>query len=1222
MDAAASFSLTLEHQKALLSFLTSTPLLDRAALPSLTAAQLTQLMLASDYSLQSCELHLQALLSCRRRFPSVPDIVDAIRTARRDSSYVSPEERAEVNRYLQSEDCRLFPRSALPSSSPPSASADPSTSASVAVQPPSLREAGLLFDAAYQACSHNLSVLLGFCRRYSTAGVAFADTAQLCRCITAGVRPTVTLPHTVFHSILTFLYLPSTLSLFTSPPPLSSLSPSHPDLTSLLFEGDGLEGTKTALLRFLSLGRSFSSLSELWPAVHIQWRYGLSSTFEMRQALFQHLTVDCSGLLAGGSQQLGHAELECLLVAGRGLQRARAHCARLMAVKGGFASVQQLANAFFSSLSITGEEKRQVQALLAASAQRLFGLQAEAVMSSLTASHCCLLLFESGCSLPALQSHFSAFARLERSFASIFDLLSSLQAALLAQAYSPPFSLFSLFSFLLSSPGLLTPSLPLHSLSGKQCDAILSGLPINSVLSHLSSFHAMQRTFSSVSELASALRVAASSGLHSSPDMRRTLLSFLTSTECDLFDSVREDEELDGVLDVLLEASGSLPLCFHHLQQLQALQMRFTALVKVIPAIRAAVSTGAYSTRAMQTAVLGYLSSPECSLLSLAASTSLSSLPRATVDQLLLTGGGLLNTLKHLTRLNTAQQLLPSFSHLVSSLRIARRRRLYYSPAQRHALYSYITSPSCHFFDGCSHAVRVSERDMERLFKYGCGVEGSMRVLDELNRAAKRFKSFQHLCAIVKRISLYDARVSQQERERRRRREIGAQERQDIVSFLVSADCLLFSDHVQPLRVTAQEVDAVIAIAASSSAALQALRQLNDRGRRFLSMQDLTAAVAAMMGPHGLISLSHQQRVALISALSFPHTAIFSSESADMAVSEADLHSLVYTCGSTDRVLEELRAFGAVSRRFASFVEFRAGLQASVDSGLHSKDEERALLREILLTSSCHSLLGERKREHMRGDEREMEDVIIAARGFLAALYYLQHCHETLQRFDSLASLLSALSALAESHPVPAAFASVTRSSLSDRYHLFNLLSSPSSQLFADAADEADMLITPLAFDVFFSRCGGLQRAISVVIGLERMERRYMAFGEMIFAVCRVEDAGVGMQELVDYGLEDEPQDDDAAHSQQTQDDGDEEEEEAEDEDAEAEDERGEELQAGPDARAGEAAGMDGIALAQPVDGSSSSSDDSEAKDDGEEDESSSSEDGTSSADPAVVIVQ
>ena len=1113
------FDISVEQQHALLTFLTTTPLLHRPALPSITAAQLALLLAASSLSLPACLGHLYALVDARRHFPSVPHIAHAIVVAIRDQSYVSEQERDLITAFLHSAHCALLPPAPAPGRS--------------------LLSAGDLLDRAFAECHFNVATFVGFCQRYDTAGVRFDSARALCADIAGQKRPDVTLDAAVFQSILTFLHMPATLTLFSSPPALSLLTPSSSDLTWLMFEGNGLEGTQAALMRFISMHRQFASLSDMWGAVHILWRFNLSSLCEMRTALYDHVTVACEGLLR--TANLGHAELEQLLVAGRGLHRTKAHCSRLHARHCTFVSVPDLARAFFANLSASPDEQRLVHAQLAQPSWQLFGAQDGEIIASISPLQCAWLLYEAS-SVPALQSHLSSFARFRRTFSNFYELLGALQLAVLSQSYSAPFALVSLISFLLSSPTLLAPTVPLYSLTGRQYDTILLTYPLSPLLMHLAQLHALQRSFSSVHELCSALHVAFTQGYHSSEEMRRTLHGYLSSTECDLFDSV-QDDQMDATLDVMIEVSGSLPLCFHHLQQLHMLDMRFAQPVKVIPAIRSAVSTGAYSSKAMITALLAYLTSPECSLLSLNAASSLSSLSPSTVDQLLLAGGGLLNTIKHLTRLNLAQQQLPSFAHLISCVRIARRRRLYYSSEQRHQLYHYITSPSCHLFDGLASQVRVSERDMERLFRYGGGVDGTMRTLEELNAKNKRFKSFHHVMAIVKTFATYDAKVREYERERSRRREVAPAERQEVVAYLRSPQCSLFSEHAQALRVTAQEVDAVVLIASSSASALVALRQLNEQGRKFLSMADLSAAIAALIGPNGVITLSKAQRAALLSALSYPQAAIFAG-SPSIRLGESDLRSLVYCAGSVERVVAEVAAFDAVGRRFAGFVEFRAALQLSVESGLHARDEERAMLREVLLgASSSHQLFGANRSHAMRGDEGELESLIIAGRGFLTALYLLQYLEETLQRFDSLPSLLAALSSLAQSMVIPPAFTAVPPSSLEDRHRLFALLSSPSSQLFIDASDESDLVITPLAFDLFLARCGGLHRAVRVVMGLERMERRFLSFGELIFTTCRVHDGGVAIKELEEYELGQPDGDDDPR--------GEEEEEEAEDEEEE-----------------------------------------------------------------------
>ena len=979
-----------------------------------------------------------------------------------------------------------------------------------------------MLDVAFTACHHNVATFIGLCQRFDTAGHRFADARALCREVVAviaeGVRPSFAVEPSVYQAVLTFLHMPAVLQLFTSPPALSSLNPTHPDLTSLLFEGSGLEGVKAALLRFVSLHRSFASLQELWMAVHIQWRLNLSSLCETRTALYDHLTSQCQSLVP--TANVGHQELELLLVAGRGLHRTKQHCTRLHTAQLTFSNVYELARAFMPTLRISPDEQALVQSQVAQCAATLFEPQAAPSVSSLSPLQCAWLLYEAG-SVMALQSYLTSFGHYGRRFSNYFDLLSSLQLAVTSQSSSAPSALFSLISFLLSSPGLLSCSLPVHSLTGRQLDSILLSYPIGPLLLHLSHFHTLQHSFSSVQDLVDAIHVAFTSGYHTSEAMRRTLRGYLTSSECVLFDSV-DDSDMAGTLDVMIESSGSLPLCFHHLQQLQMLGMRYSHVVKAIPAIRHAMHTGAYSSTANITALLAYLTSPECSLLSLQASSHLSSLPASTVDQLLLTGGGLLNTIKHLTRLNLAQRHLPSFSHLISCVRIARRRRLYYSPAQREQLYQYLTSPACHFFADLTTQVKVSERDMERLFKYGGGVDATMRALEELNGA--RFRSFQHVMAMVKHFAQFDAKVREHERERRRKREVSAEERQEVVQFLRSNDCALFSEHPHALRVTAQEVDALVLAGQSSRAALQALRQLSEQGRKFLHMADLSQAVAALMGPNGVISLSKSQRTALLAALSYPQAAIFAGVPA-IRLSESDLQSLVYCAGSAERVMQEVRAFDAVGRRFVSFVDFRGALQVSVAGGLHAREDERGLLREVLM-GSCHALFGGRRSEAMQGDESEMEGIIKAGRGFLSALYFLQLLDESLQRFDSFPALLAALTSLAATQPVPPAFAALHAHPHHEQARVFRLLQSADCHLFADASDESDLLITPLAFDLLLTRTGGLQRALRVVVGLERLERRFMTLGELIFSTCKVSDQGVGIREIEEYaeGGEEEEQ--------------------------------------------------------------------------------------------------
>ena len=1112
------FTISNEQQHALLTFLTTTPLLSPLAFSTITAVQLSLLLFVSALSVPAALHHMQLLLAAGRRFTSLMDIVAAVEEAKLVGSYVSREERDKVSSWLESDECTLFHAAAQDGT----ATASSVSAAPKSVFPAtSLLHAGLLFDAAYHVCGHSSTTFLAFCQRFAAMNATFPSTSSLCHHISSGLRPAITLPPVVFHSILTFLHLPAIQSLFSSPQPLSTLSADSLDLTALLLEGGGLEGTQAALLLFVSLQRSFASLAEVWAAVHIHWRHGLATTFDMRKALFAHLTQHCGGLLTT-QQQPGHSELEWLLVRGGGLYRTKAHCTRLHTLGRSFDNVEDMAAAFVTTLTVTEEEVSEVRAFLQSADKLLDAAQREAIVSAMSPTDYALLLHETVGLVPALLAHLAGLARSHRCFTSFIELLSSLQLTLVSQAYSPPFALFSLLSFLLSAPGLLASAIPVQSLTGRHLDSIIATHSIGSLLSHLSHFHTLQRSFSSLSDLCTAIDVAFRDGLHTSTDMRRTLHSYLSSTECCLFDSVESDSDsgLDAVLDVMIEVSGTLPLCFHHLQQLRALQLRFTSIVKAVPAIKQAAASGVYSTRSSINALLAYLASPECTLLSLSASASLSSLPATAVDQLLLTGGGLLNTLKHLHRLNAAQRDLPSFTHLIACLRTARRRRLYYSSAQRHRLYDYITSPACRFFDGLSVGVRVSEREMERLFKYGGGVDNTMRVLSELNAAHKRFKSFVHVLAIVKKIGMYDSRLRQHELDKQRvRREVSSSDRQNVIAYLSSADCHLFSEHVQALRVTAVEVDELIATASDATAALGALRQLNEQGRIFLEMVDLTAAVSAMIGPQGLISLSKSQRVTLLSALSYPTTSIFST-CATITLTSSDLHALVYAAGSVDDVIRHVRAFDAVGRCFTSYVDFRAALVSSVQSGQHAREDERALLSEMLMAAG-HGLFGDKRREVLTGDGREMESIIRAGHGFLSALYYCQYCDETLQRFDSLASLSTHIESLTSTHPLPAAFAHMSMSSMSDRYHLFTLLSSSSSQLFVDASDEADMLITPLAFDVFFARCGGVARAVRVVLGLERMERRYMSFGEMVWSVCKVTDGGVGLREIEEYEVGD-----------------------------------------------------------------------------------------------------
>jgi len=1115
------FTISNEQQHALLTFLTTTPLLAPAAFTTITAQQLSLLLLTSALSVPAAVHHMQLLLAAGRRFNGVVDIVMAVEEAKMVGSYVSREERDKVSSWLDSDQCTLFNTAC----SGDTAAAPSASAASKSVFPPtSLLHAGLLFDAAYHACGHSSSTFLAFCQRFAAVNATFPSTSSLCQHISSGLRPAITLPPVVFHSILTFLHLPAIQSLFTAPQPLSSLLADSLDLTALLLEGGGLEGTQAALLLFVSLQRTFASLAEVWAAVHIHWRLGLATTFDMRKALFAHLTQQCSGLLTS-QQQPGHSELEWLLVRGGGLHRTKAHCTRLHALGRSFDSMEDMAAAFVSTLTASDEEVTEVRAYMRSADKLLDAAQVDSIVSAMSVTDYALLLHEAGGSVPALLAHLAGFSRSHRCFTSFMEMLSSFQLTLVSQSYSPPFSLFSLLSFLLSAPGLLTSAIPVQSLTGKHLDSIISTHPINALLTHLSHFHTLQRSFSSLSDLCTALDIAFRDGLHTSADMRRTLHSYLQSTECCLFDGVESEGGLDAVLDVMIEVSGTLPLCFHHLQQLRALQLRFTSVVKAVPVIKQAAASGVYSNRSAINALLAYLSSPECALLSLSASASLSSLPPTALDQLLLTGGGLLNTLKHLHRLNAAQRDLPSFTHLIACLRTARRRRLYYSSTQRHRLYDYITSPACRFFDGLSVSVRVSERDMERLFKYGGGVDNTMRVLSELNGAQKRFKSFVHVLAIVKKIGMYDSRLRQHELDKQRvRRDVSSSDRQDVIAYLSSADCHLFSEHQQALRVTAVEVDELIATASDATAALSALRQLNEQGRIFLEMADLITAVGAMIGPQGLISLSKAQRVTLLSALSYPTTSIFSACSS-ITLTSSDLHALVYTAGSVDDVIRHVRAFDGVGRCFASYADFRAALASSVQSGLHARDDERALLSEMLMAAG-QGLFGDKRREVLTGDAREMESIIRAGHGFLSALYYCQYCDETLQRFDSLRSLTQHIAALTATHPLPPHFAHLTVSSMNDRYHLFTLLSSSSSQLFCDASDEADMLITPLAFDVFFSRCGGVARSVRVVLGLERMERRYMSFGEMVWSVCKVTDGGVGLREIEEYEVGSETDDD------------------------------------------------------------------------------------------------
>jgi hypothetical protein len=836
---------------------------------------------------------------------------------------------------------------------------------------------------------------------------------------------------------------------------------------------------------------------------------------------------------SNGTIILSHEDLEMLLTAGGGVQNTRAHCLRLASLKKSFKCAQDLANAFQETLEIDSEDETEIRKVLSNDVCSLWANLSQEertnLFINLTAKDMAQLLHVAG-DFMTLFAYIHEFESRHRHFSNIKELRDAIEYSIKSGSYYTYTMAAELIKYiycdstLLSSTALVGAAGISGSLmiSGKLVDDMISCVgTVESVISHLKKIESVGRSFKNIAELSNSVREAVELSFHSSAEMRTSLLSSLSSSSCDLIDKTKKEwsENADSIIDLILQISGGLQPALQHLHTFQQLRMRFVHIAQLCPAISLAIRTNVHSTKVMQQAITSYLTAAECRLLQ--DPNCLANVRPIELEDLLLSGGGVLNTLKHLQRLNESEHRCSSIRELSEALRVARRTRLYYPSTTRSALGLYLNT--IHGLlsnkNGTTLPCAISDRDCERLLKYGGGFTSTFHILHDLNAANKRFHSILDLFAIIKRIKSYDERVRTSHRPRvpDNRKRITVNERQQVIGLLSST--LLFSENESSFTVKSDEVDELIQAGGDVSSTCLALRKFNSEGRRFIGMADLTVAVAAARGPIITISLKAEDRDRLLQSLSWPQCTLFSESRLPIRITETELCRLVMLSdGSVDRALHHLSQFSRASRRFSALPHLLDAVQQSQRTLLYATDEARLFVLDCIQNPACLLFSNRQIGAQLTIVSIEIDQCILIAGNASACVWHLQSMDEAGERFETAAALLSDLQKSVSSSPQMFPYRN-NSSMISDRNALFQILSTASSKLFE--ATDKELSISSSAFDCFLSRVRGLDRAKSIIRGLEVRERRFLSFGHLFWSVCKVRDNGQSIADAESWGLED-----------------------------------------------------------------------------------------------------
>lgn len=187
----------------------------------------------------------------------------------------------------------------------------------------------------------------------------------------------------------------------------------------------------------------------------------------------------------------------------------------------------------------------------------------------------------------------------------------------------------------------------------------------------------------------------------------------------------------------------------------------------------------------------------------------------------------------YLRALNQGNKRFQSFDDLVDHLdavsdTVKGMMNAQVSPQERQEVAQYLSSPECNLFREVEY-VQATQPELTRLVLEGRGVHGTLQHLQKLNNAGRSFHSFEELIFSVVASELAQATFEEIKK--------------DVLVYLHSPACKLFSQALEDVISTSDQVARLVQEAGAGGDTLSHLKKLDSDEVKFSSFDKLAPAV-------------------------------------------------------------------------------------------------------------------------------------------------------------------------------------------------------------------------------------------------------------------------------------------------------------------------------------------------------------------------------------------
>lgn len=220
---------------------------------------------------------------------------------------------------------------------------------------------------------------------------------------------------------------------------------------------------------------------------------------------------------------------------------------------------------------------------------------------------------------------------------------------------------------------------------------------------------------------------------------------------------------IEGVFDLTEKTSEPAENLLEHARKLANAGRKFHGVAELVSAIKSAKERGSYVSMDDQAAIMNYISSEECKLLTgRDGSTPIST---HEVDKIFYAAEELDVCIDTLKSLDSRRKRFSSIGKLAEALMSASKAIRKLSPDSDKALREYLDSPSTLLFSDVKGGVTASDFDLRNLILEAGGPEDALLALKKFSHAHRRFGSFDELLAAVEQSEESTLYSSEQDRQ-------------------------------------------------------------------------------------------------------------------------------------------------------------------------------------------------------------------------------------------------------------------------------------------------------------------------------------------------------------------------------------------------------------------------------------------------------------------------